>query len=121
MNEYELYKRQFDEAKEKQDQQIFKKRLAELEKDGWQLVPPTPRGEIECSYYVLQRVDFPKPRKDEFRFLSAAVMSCLLCKKAITGMGGPGEGICIDCGDLIKSRQVEMNPVLATAGEKQDG
>lgn len=57
------------------------------------------KPEIDYSYYELVRVDV---ERNEMGFATAAIMSCLLCGKAISGMGGPGEAICIDCGDVVK-------------------
>lgn len=59
------------------------------------------------SYYELVRVDVPPPKSGDFIFVSAAVMSCLICGRMIDGMGGPGEAICIPCGDVIKSHQAQ--------------
>jgi len=59
--------------------------------------------EIDYSYYELRRVDVPKPSPDSFA--TAAVIHCLLCGKMISGMGGPGEAVCIECGDVVKSHR----------------
>jgi hypothetical protein len=60
------------------------------------------KPEIDYSYYELVRVDV---ERNEFAFVTAAIMQCLLCGTAISGMGGPGEAICIKCGDVVKRRQ----------------
>jgi len=57
------------------------------------------------SYYRLERVDVPDPMPDEFRIVTAAVMSCQTCGRTIDDMGGPGEYVCIPCGDVIKNGQ----------------
>jgi hypothetical protein len=58
------------------------------------------------EYYELKRVTIPATKPGEFRMASAAVRSCGLCAKAISGSGGPGSGsICIECGDLVKKGQ----------------
>lgn len=57
------------------------------------------------SYYKLERVDVPDVKPGEFRLVTAAVMPCQTCGRPIDGMGGPGEYVCIPCGDVIKSGQ----------------
>ena len=39
---------------------------------------------------------------------SAAMIYCLLCKEAVSGMGGPAEAICVKCGDAIKSGEYKL-------------
>ena len=57
------------------------------------------------SYYELKRVDIHPPKPGDFWIMSAAVMSCLLCGTIIDGMGGPGEAICLRCGDVVKTQR----------------
>lgn len=55
-------------------------------------------------YHELRRVEIPPAKPGEFQILSAAVMSCGLCDKVISGMGGPGRGvICESCAGLLMS------------------
>jgi len=54
------------------------------------------------SFYKLERVDIEPPKPGEFWIATAGVMSCGLCGETIDGMGGPGEYICIRCGDVVK-------------------
>ena len=57
----------------------------------------------KTGYYELVRVDLPEP--DEMSLVTAALLTCCLCGEVIDGMGGPGEFICIRCGDVVKSHR----------------
>lgn len=67
--------------------------------------PPLPTQEAvmreTVSYYKLVRVDIPPPAPNEFRLSTAALMCCRICGRIIDGMGGPGEYVCIPCGDVV--------------------
>lgn len=54
------------------------------------------------EYYDLDRVTIEPAKPGEFRIATAALVTCGLCARTISGMGGPGHGsICIPCGDAL--------------------
>lgn len=55
-------------------------------------------------YYELRPALTEDTNPGEFRFTSAAFISCGLCRRTIDTMGGPGDGvICQECGDALKA------------------
>lgn len=59
--------------------------------------------EKPVEFYNLTKVTIEPPKPGEFRLSTAALMNCKLCGTCIDGMGGPGEAICVPCGDVLKS------------------
>lgn len=62
---------------------------------------------MPIEYYRLERVVIPDPKPGKRRIVNAAVFSCQLCNKTISGHGGPSEEICIECGDLLKKGELK--------------
>lgn len=57
----------------------------------------------DVEYYELATVAYDNPKPGEFRIASAALITCGLCSKTISGMGGPGDGpVCKPCGDALR-------------------
>lgn len=48
------------------------------------------------EFYILQKQRVPE-------IATAALMHCQLCRVCISGMGGPGHNVCVQCGDKILS------------------
>jgi hypothetical protein len=61
--------------------------------------------DIKYEYYELKRVTVPTPKPGEFSIHTQAVMFCLTCGCTISTIDGPGEAVCIACGDAIRNTQ----------------
>lgn len=65
-------------------------------------------AELPIEFYELTKVIIEPMKPGEFRISTAAVMSCGLCSRTISGMGGPGDGaICTECGDNLKAGRLK--------------
>lgn len=55
--------------------------------------------DISPAFYVLRKATVSG-------MATAAHMPCVLCGTIISGMGGPGQNLCIKCGDEIMSGEM---------------
>lgn len=61
-------------------------------------------SESVVRYYEPRLVEIKPPAPGEFRFATAAVLSCGLCGGAIDGMDGPGDGaMCERCVEQLRA------------------
>lgn len=73
----------------------------------WAVAAQVPQQEKKMDkpveFYELTKVTIQPPKPGEFAFATAALTNCKLCGTCIDGMEGPGESICIKCGDELKA------------------
>lgn len=62
---------------------------------------------MPLEFYELTKVTVPDREPGSSRLSSASVMACGLCGKTISGCGGPGSFVCIECGDVVKSGEAK--------------
>lgn len=66
------------------------------------------------GYYALKFIE-PQPNvQGKLRLMTAAVMTCGLCGRTISGMGGGGIYLCKPCGDVVASGQAQHAIVWET-------
>ena len=65
---------------------------------------------IDYEFYDLsdmKRISIEKPDPENPRIVTAAFRMCLLCGTTISSSGGPGQSLCVPCGDLLRSGQAQ--------------
>lgn len=58
---------------------------------------------MKIEYYKLVKVEYERPKG---AIVTQAFHSCNLCGGVISTTGGPGEGVCVKCGDALNSQQL---------------